>query len=134
MDPENAAERKRILLSDDERDLLHAMQLYFEGEGYEVRGEPDVLAAVELARSWQPHLTITDLFKPSPTTRLGGIELIERLKADDRTKHIPVVVVSAGANLPSSRQQALDAGACKLVTKPFDPVALLPLVERTLSQ
>ena len=88
-----------------------------------------VIGELELAVSWQPHVIITDIYK---SEQMDGIEMIGRLKADDRTKHIPVIVASAGGGNPERRQQALDAGA--VIAKPLDPVDLVNAVRDAVGE
>ena len=107
-------DRKRVLISDNEPNYGHALTLYFEAEGYAARASQDLLESLELAVSWQPHVIITDIYK-SESVQMQGIEMTRQLKADDRTKHIPVIVASAGGADPESRQQAFDAGAVAVV-------------------
>jgi len=115
-------EPQRIPMSDDEPDLCRATQLFFDGVGFETRTTTDALETLALAQSWEPHLIITDLYK---VDQMDGVEMIEQLKADDRTRGIPVIVVSAGGANPQRREQALAAGACLVIAKPFDPQELL---------
>ena len=126
MNSAEADDRKRVLISDDEPDYGKALTLYFEAEGYATRATVDALESLELAASWQPHVIITDLYKPG---QMDGIEMLGRLKADDRTRHIPVIVASAGGGNPESRQQALDAGALTVIAKPLHPTDLLNAVK-----
>ena len=122
--------RKRILLSDDEPDLVHATTLYLQAEGYEVRSAADALEAIELARSWQPDLIWTDVFKPS----MSGFDMTRRLKADPQTKHIPVLILSAGCGSAERQQIARDAGADLVIAKPFDPKEVLATIVATIGR
>ena len=124
----NASEGKRILYSDDEADLCVAMQKYLEANGYDVRLAPLARDALEAARSWQPHLIVTDLMKPE----VSGYDLLRWLKADEETKGIPVLVLSAGCQNPETRQRVLDMGAWAAWAKPFDPKDLLQAVSDLL--
>jgi len=131
MDQREAGERKRILVSDDTEAIGVIWQSNFEAEGYEVRLSLDSRETLELASSWQPHLITTDILKPE----IDGVELVRRLKADDVTKHIPVVIISATAGDPEFRhlsERAVEAGACAVIAKPVDPPALLELVREVL--
>jgi CheY-like chemotaxis protein len=127
----DGSERKRILLSDDEPDLVYATTLYLQAEGYEVRSWPEPLKTVELAGSWQPDLIVTDVYK---APHMDWIEMTRRLKADERTRDIPVIVLSASCGNPEGRQRALDAGACVAIAKPFDPKDLLKTIRNVLGQ
>ncbi len=124
-------EQRKILLSDDEPDLVYATTLYLQAEGYEVRSWPEPLKTVELARSWQPDLIVTDVYK---VPHMDGIEMTRRLKADEGTRDIPVIVLSASCGSPEGRQEALDAGAYVAIAKPFDPKDLLRLIDEALGR
>lgn len=131
MEQESATERKRILVSDDEPHIVKLWQSIFERAGYETRTSLDPFETLELAQSWRPHVITTDILKPG----ISGLEMIRRLKADDQTKQIPVVVVSARpGHHPEQRERALEAGACAVVVKPVDPTALLEAVADALNQ
>lgn len=130
MERENGAERKRILVSEDEPLNAELWQSWFEGAGYETRVSLDPFETPELARSWRPHVIMTDVRKPG----MSGLEMIRRLRADDQTRPIPTVVISALAGDPVHRQQCLEAGACAVVVMPVDPMELLQAVEEALAR
>jgi len=131
MGVEIATERRRVLVSDDEPDFAKATKLYFEGEGYEVRATTSAGETLDWARSWQPHVITTDVFKPG---QMDGLEMTRRLKADDRTRDIPVIVASANGGQEDGRRKALDAGACAVLAKPLDLKDLLRLVQEALRE
>ena len=90
-----------MLLSDDEPDYGHALTLYFEAEGYDVRHTTEAAETLEWARSWKPHAIITDVAKP----KMDGLEMARRLKAADQTSGIPVIVASASCGSEEGRRQ-----------------------------
>ncbi len=98
------------------------------------RREADLLVAVhgslalELAAQHQPDLVLLDLHLPD----MPGEEVLQRLRADPRTKNIPVVIVSADAT-PRQVERLLAAGANGCLTKPLDVVAFLSLIEEVLA-
>jgi len=113
--------KKRVLIADDEPNFAEATRLYFEAEGFEARGATDAVEALQITAEWQPHVIITDLYKPGQMT---GIEMTRRLKADERTKHIPVLVASASLG-GGWREEVLEAGATAVIAKPLEPEELL---------
>jgi putative two-component system response regulator len=131
MDAETATERRRVLVSDDEPDFAKATKLYFEAEGYDVRATTRAGETLDWARSWQPHVITTDVFKPG---QMDGLEMTRRLKADDETRNIPVIVASASCGHKEGRRQALDAGAWAVPAKPLDPKEFLRLMQDALGE
>lgn len=130
MEQESETERKRILVTHNWPRVVEILQFNMERAGYETRTSSDGLETLEIARSWRPHVILTDVLKPG----INGIEMIKRLKADDQTKRIPVVVVWARAGEPESRQIALKAGAFALVVIPMDMSEVLQTVADALKQ
>jgi CheY-like chemotaxis protein len=82
----------------------------------------------ELASQHRPDLILLDLHLPD----VGGEEVLGWLRADERTRDIPVVVMSADAT-PGRRRRLLDAGAMTYLAKPFDVAEVLALIDRLLS-
>jgi len=131
MDAQAAAERKRILVSDDEPDFARATKLYFEAEGYEVRATASASETLDWARSWRPHVVTTDVCKVG---QMDGLEMARRLKADEQTRDIRVIVASASCVSEEGRQKALDAGAWAVLPKPLDARDFLRLVKDALGE
>jgi PAS domain S-box-containing protein len=84
---------------------------------------------LELAREIRPDLILCDLHLPD----ISGKEVMQRLRADDRTSAIPVIIVSADA-MPRQAQALRDAGAAEYCTKPFNVRELLGMIDRTLDR
>jgi len=84
---------------------------------------------LELAREHRPDLILCDLHLPD----MDGGEVLQRLRGDERTKGIPVIIVSADA-MPHQAKRLLSAGAHAYVTKPFNLRELLALINRTLEK
>lgn len=107
-----------MLVVDDEPDIRYLLRTTLEEAGYGVveaaHGE-DALAQV---RDSPPHLVLTDQMMP----RMNGGELIERLRADESTKAIPVVIISG--------THGDQSGADAALRKPFNPRELIVLVDR----
>jgi CheY-like chemotaxis protein len=118
--------RSRILLGDDDLVLQRAVVRIAATRGYEVfsaRTGPEVLA---MAGTLQPELIVLDIRFPDA----DGRDLLQKLKEEPRTAHIPVLVWSATEN-DSDRRIALDLGAEDFIEK-GTPLALLPRIARVL--
>ena len=120
---------KRVLICDDDPVILRLIQVNLELEGYEVLLAHDGEKAIEVAQAGRPDLIILDIMMP----RLDGYQTCERLKADDSTKEIPVVFLSAKAQ-QSDIEKGRTFGVSEYVTKPFDPNDLVDVVERVLAE
>jgi CheY-like chemotaxis protein len=117
--------RKTILICDDEPALRELVRASLS-DGYRFAEASDGLIALELAQELEPDAVILDLMLP----RLGGLEVLARLQADDRLRQVPVLVITAWNE---TREDVLAAGAAEFVAKPFDPASLKAAVEELLS-
>ncbi|WP_321792851.1 response regulator [Caballeronia sp. J97] len=88
---------KKILVVDDEFDILTTWRLVLEMEGYEVSTASNGRIALDAARSNPPALVITDWMMP----HMDGVELIRQMAANDGLARVPVVLTSAAANAPA---------------------------------
>ncbi len=116
---------KRILVADDDPVILRLIQVNLELEGYQVLTANNGEEALEQATAEKPDLVILDIMMP----RLDGYQTCERLKAEDMTKDIPVVFLSAKAQ-QADIEKGKSYGVEEYLTKPFDPTELLEVVER----
>ena len=116
-----------ILIADDHDDNRELLQLLLTGAGYEVSAAKDGKQCLEMAREHQPHMIIIDLSMPV----LDGWGVVRALRADNRTKTIPCMAVTAHAEL--SRTEALETGFNAYVSKPFRADELLKTIENVLS-
>jgi len=118
---------QRILIADDDDDILEAIKVNLELEGYEVFLARDGDQALEQARRVRPDLILLDVVMPGP----DGFDVCRGLKADARTSDCPVIFLTAKGG---TRDEAvgLIAGAEDYVVKPFDPADLLTRVKRVL--
>ena len=115
---------KKILLVDDEKDLVSTVTFRLEANGYEVVVAYDGEEALRLAKSEAPDLIILDLMLP----KIDGYKVCATLKNDRKYKHIPVMLFSARAQ-ETDRRSGKAAGADAYMTKPFEPKALLEKVK-----
>ncbi|MGV3569941.1 MAG: response regulator [Ramlibacter sp.] len=93
-----------ILLVDDEPDLLTILALLLEMEQFEVATASDGVQALDVVRSGNIALVLTDLMMP----RLDGIGLCQALRGDPATRHIPIILSSAGAAKPPGEGTLFD--------------------------
>jgi two-component system, OmpR family, KDP operon response regulator KdpE len=107
----------RILIVDDEPQILRALRINLQARGYEIRTAGDGAAALQATTAEHPDLIVLDLGLPD----LDGVEVIRRLRA---WTPIPIVVLS-GRTDSHDKVDALDAGADDYVTKPFSIDELL---------
>ena len=115
----------RILIADDDPQMLRALRITLSARGYEVETAADGIAAIEVAERVKPDVVVVDLGMPG----LTGIQVIESLRS---WTQVPILVVS-GRVESWDKVEALDAGADDYVTKPFSADELLARV-RALSR
>jgi DNA-binding response OmpR family regulator len=118
---------KKILLVDDDKDLLRGMSVSLRASGYEVFNAQDAVTAVSVARSSQPDLIVLDIGLPGG----DGFVVMERLSY--LPAFIPIIVVSARESAPN-RERALKAGAAAFFQKPIDRTAFMVSVREALKQ
>jgi len=103
----------KVLVVDDEkgvRDLLHS---FLKAEGYQAIMASNGEEAIELAKSESPNAILLDVKMPG----IDGVETCRRLRAEEQTRYIPVIMVTA---FGTTETEATDAGADDLVNKPFE--------------
>jgi two-component system KDP operon response regulator KdpE len=116
--------RHRILVVDDDRQLLRALRINLTARGYDVVSAPDGATALAAASRQPPELVVLDLGLPD----MDGVEVVEGLRG---WSTVPVIVLSA-RDQEASKVRALDAGADDYVTKPFGMDELLARVRAAL--
>ena len=122
-------ETRRILVAEDDRFLRKAAEMALKRHGHTVLTAADGEEALRMARSELPDLILLDLIMP----KLNGFDVLQALKKDAPTAHIPVIILS---NLGQDRdvQQAMDAGAAAYFIKTdLSLHALVQRVEETLT-
>ena len=121
--------RTRILLVDDEPNIVKVMGKRLSAEGFEVDVAMDGEDALAKARASHPDLIILDLMLP----KLNGIEVCATLKRAPQYRDIPVVIVTAKAQA-RDRHAGFACGADAYLTKPFHAATLLEEVRRLLGR
>jgi DNA-binding response OmpR family regulator len=122
-----ASNNAKILVIEDEIDILEVVEYNLNREGYRVIGVRDGQTGVDVARDEAPDLILLDLMLPG----LDGLEVCRRLKSDDLTSAIPVIMVTAKGE-ESDIVLGLGLGADDYVTKPFSPKELLARIRAVL--
>ncbi len=118
---------KTILVIDDLPENVFMLQDRLENEGYNILTAYDGKSGIEKARNEIPNLILLDIMMPGIT----GIEVCKILVNDDRTKHIPIILVTAKAGAEDTKE-GLEAGAFDYIKKPFNRVELLARVQSAL--
>jgi diguanylate cyclase (GGDEF)-like protein len=124
--PAAPGSRARILWADDNADMRHYVGKLLAGS-YEVLSVPDGQAALEAALSAPPDLVLSDVMMP----RLDGFGLLRALRADERTRHLPVILLSARAG-EEAAVEGMEGGADDYLVKPFSARELLARVRAHL--
>ena len=114
----------KVLVIDDEAPIRLLCRVNLEAEHIEVLEAEDGPEGLELAKNEQPDVILLDVMMPG----LDGWEVLQRLLEDDRTREIPIVFLTARAEL-RDRARGLELGGVDYVTKPFNPTELAPLVQ-----
>ena len=107
--------KPRILVVDDEPDLLSVLRFGLEIEGFEVLEALDGETGLAMAREHAPDLLVLDLMLP----RMDGYKVCRALKFDERFRRTPVFILSARSG-ETDRRLAMDLGADDFITKPYD--------------
>ena len=115
----------RVVLIEDDADLRRVVQLTLQfGASWLVETAPDGPTGIDTVKHEQPDIILVDLMMPG----MDGYEVCRRLAADETTKRIPIVLLTARQNLDPDRVRA--SGARGVITKPFDLDALAPAILR----
>jgi two-component system, NtrC family, response regulator GlrR len=115
--------KARVMVVDDDSDLLQMLTIRLRRGGYEVAAEVDGNAALDRAAVFRPHVVITDL----KMDRMDGMQLLERLKQTQPA--VPVIMLTAHGTIPDA-VEATRRGVFAFLTKPFDPEALLAQTDK----
>lgn len=114
----------KILIAEDDTDIVELLKLYLESNGFEVTSTYDGFEALNAFKKGNYDIIIADLMMPG----LNGYELIKIVR---ETSNIPIIIVSA-KNMDSDKVLGLDIGADAYITKPFNPLELVAYVKALL--
>src|SRR5487761_1857573 len=128
MDPSTqrrvATEPARILIVDDEAQIIRVLSMACSAQGYRVKSAADGESALAALKDWPAELIITDLSMP----KMDGVELCRAVR---KQSNVPILVLSVRSQ-EKIKVEALDAGADDYVTKPFQIDELLARVRAAL--
>jgi DNA-binding response OmpR family regulator len=127
MTPSTPSARKKILVADDEPDVLSLLVINLQRAGYDVLKAEDGEQALRLAREHLPSLLVLDVMMPG----LSGFDVVKQLKQTAQTARLPVLMLTARAD-EVDRIVGLELGADDYVTKPFSPREIVLRVQSVL--
>jgi len=119
--------QKKVLVVDDEIHIVHVVAIKLRNNGYDCLSADNGADAFELACQEKPDVIVTDFQMP----RMTGLELVEKLRACEQTRDIPVILLTA-RNFAISHQQQKDLQISQCLSKPFSPRELLENIEDIL--
>jgi CheY-like chemotaxis protein len=120
---------KKVLVVDDEIHIVHVVAIKLRNNGYEVITGANGAEAFELACSEKPDIIVTDFQMPAMT----GLELVERIRQNEQTRDIPVILLTA-RNFAIEDEQKEDLQISDCLSKPFSPKELLRSIQDILYQ
>ena len=120
----NAPTRKKILIVEDEQDILNLVKMYLEKEGYRVSIAMTGLEGLKLVKAEHPNLIVLDLM----LAEMDGLEVCKRVRGAPETAMIPIIMLTAKTE-EADTIVGLELGADDYVTKPFSPKALVARVK-----
>ncbi len=118
-----------VLVADDDADIRELVSFKLTQAGYHVLAVEDGLAALETARAEVPDLLVLDLMMPG----LTGLEVCRRLRADDETASLPIIMLTAKAQ-EVDVSTGFATGVDDYVVKPFSPRELVGRVQAVLAR
>lgn len=116
--------RRRILVVDDDRNIVQLVRMYLEKDGYQVAAAYDGEEALDCFRSFKPDLVVLDLMLPG----VDGLEVCKRIRWQS---DVPIIMLTARTT-ESDKLIGLDLGADDYLTKPFSPRELLARIRAVL--
>ncbi len=116
--------KKRILIVDDERDIVETIQFMLESEGFECLLAYDGEDALLKARTENPDLILLDIMLP----KINGYQVCRLLKSDEEYKHLPIIMLTAKVQ-ESDKFWGKESGADDYVTKPFEMEKLIQKIQ-----
>lgn len=129
MKPNKSTEQKRLLLIDDDPNLILLVKDYLEFRGYEVITAENGREALDILEREVPDMIICDVMMPE----MDGYSFVKHVREEQRTSWIPVLFLSAKGQ-SQDRVKGLNTGADVYMVKPFEPEELVAQVESSLKQ
>jgi DNA-binding response OmpR family regulator len=125
----DATDKLRVICVEDEVEMIDLLTLILSKRGFEVVGAEGGQAGLEAMSACRPDLVLLDLMMPE----MGGWEVYQRMKADEKLDDVPVIVVTAKADSIDKVLAKQVAGVDDYITKPFGPDELLSSVDEVLN-
>ena len=119
--------RKKILVVDDERDIVKALTIRLQHNGYDVVVAFDGAQGIFVAHKERPDLIILDIRMPAG----DGFSVAEKLKQSSLTEQIPIIFLT-GSPERNAEERAMELGARFYIKKPYDPEELLEAIRRAM--
>ncbi len=116
-------EQRRVLVVDDEPDVLLLCRVNLEFEGYDVTTANDGEAGLATCRSMRPDVVLLDVMMP----KMDGWQVLEAIKSDPEIQHTPVVMLTAKVQ-DEDQIRGWSSGAAEYITKPFSPLSLSQVI------
>lgn len=121
--------RSRVLVVDDEPDLVRILEFGLKAAGYAVETASDGQEGLKKAREQKPDIILLDLMLP----KLDGYKVCRLLKFDERYKHIPIMILSARTQ-EGDQTLAHEMGANRFLTKPYEFAEILDHIQALLQE
>jgi len=121
--------KPKVLVVDDEREVLLVLKMRFEANGYEVVVASDGIQATSVALKERPNLIVLDLGMPGG----DGFVVAQRLRASTATQLIPIIVLTARQGI-NDAQRAMELKIERYLTKPFDAKELMRMAAKLTGQ
>ena len=122
------SDERSVLIVDDEADVSEVLAFTLRREGFRVQTASEAAEALALARSERPDIVLLDVMMPG----ISGWEMLERMKSDDATRDIPVVMCTVLAE-PRFFEKAAEHKAAGYIRKPFKPESVVRTIKGVLS-
>jgi len=122
------AQKDYLLVVEDIPDILNLLEATLKFKGYRVVTAQNGEEALEFIQKETPALIVADILMP----KMDGFSLVHRLRIDPKTRHIPVVFLSATYVAPEDKAFALSIGVTRFIEKPVDMDTFLPVVEKLM--
>lgn len=117
--------KQKILIIDDDVDILEPLSILLQDEGYIIKTTPKGDTVYTLMKKFKPDLILLDLLLSGS----DGRKICRALKENDKTSAIPIIMMSAH---PGAKPDATASGANAFIAKPFESVSLLQLIKKIL--
>ena len=120
---------RKILIADDQKDFVFLLRTYLETKGYETVCVYEGIRVVEIAKKEKPDIILLDWMMPAGS----GEIVLQNLKGNNETYHIPVIVVTAHGD-SEVEKTSRNYGAVDFITKPFDHDQLVKIIEQHMQE